>query len=178
MTNSYQSIEIEIGCGKGKFLLNRASENRQAFFVGIDKEKRWLKRGAERAERRRLENLKFIKGEAAQVLSLFPLECVSVFHIYFPDPWPKRHHHRRRLLSVDFFRLLHRHLKAKGLIEIATDDTDYFACIKKNIGEMNGAWKKIGETKNERPFPSSVRTNYEQKYHAEGKSLYYLELKK
>lgn len=178
MTNNYDSLEMEIGCGKGKFLVARAQENQNIFFVGVDQEKRWMKRGAERAKKRNLENLSFVKGEVTQVLSLFPPESISVFHIYFPDPWPKRRHRQRRLLSVDFLHFLHHYLQPKGLIEMATDDLDYFDCIKKMVREMNGTWEKIRKAQNERLFPSSAQTNYERKYQMQGKRLYYLELQK
>ncbi len=178
MTNDYDSLEMEIGCGKGKFLVARAQENPHIFFVGIDCEKRWMKRGAARAQRRGLENVKFIKGDVRHLLSLFPLESIAVFHIYFPDPWPKRRHQKRRLLTAGFLTVLHRYLKPAGLVEIATDDEDYFKQIKKIIHELNGAWKTMSEAKNERLFPSSVITNYERKYRLQEKNLRYLELQK
>lgn len=178
MTNRYDGFEVEIGCGKGKFLVARAQENKQIFFIGLDKAKKWMKRGASRAQKRKLENIKFIKGDVWRILEILPLESVSVFHIYFPDPWPKRRHHPRRILTADLLHRLHRHLKSFGLIEIATDDLDYFRHIKKVIEGMNGTWKRVREAQNERLFPSSVATNYERKFQAEGKNLNYLELQK
>lgn len=179
MTNNDHSLEVEIGCGKGKFLVARAEENPHIHFIGIEKANRFLRRGIQKREKRELENLEFMKGDVRQILKekILP-ESVEVFHIYFPDPWPKRRQRKRRLLTAEFFHLLHSRLKHCGLIEIATDFFDYFQEIKKTIEGMHGVWSQMRETQNERLFPSQVQTNYERKYQMEGKSLYYLELQK
>jgi len=177
--NNNKALEVEIGCGKGKFLVARAEENPHIHFLGIDKAGKWMKRGARRSERKGLNNLVFLKGDVREILNKeLKLQSVSVFHIYFPDPWPKRRHRRRRLLSEDFFKKLHTLLKPEGLIEIATDDEDYFSDIKKVVEKTEIAWGKISETVNQRPFPAILRTNYEIKYEAQGKPLYYLEFQK
>ena len=179
VASNSQTWEVEIGCGKGKFLLARAEENPKTFFIGIDKAGKWMKKSAARLEKKRLNNLKFIKGDVREVLEkIIPKKSVDVFHIYFPDPWPKRRHNKRRTLDGDFFLLLHERLKSKGLIEIATDYLDYFNAIKKVLSQSKIAWKKNRETINERLFCAETKTNYELKYTAARRDLYYLELQK
>lgn len=176
------SLEIEIGCGKGKFLVARAAAFPEIQFLGIDKALRFMRLGAARAEKRQLANLKFVRGNVLEILErdVAP-QSVNVFHLYFPDPWPKRRHRHRRLLTAEFFRRLHERLVNGGLIEIATDFEDYFSEIKQTVGSGAAGgvvWGCIRESVNERLFPAVAQTNYELKYQKEGRPIYYLELQK
>ncbi|MBI4124831.1 MAG: tRNA (guanosine(46)-N7)-methyltransferase TrmB [Deltaproteobacteria bacterium] len=177
MTNNGTALEVEIGCGKGKFLVARAQVNPHIRFIGIDKSIKWMRRGIRRSERQGLANLVFLKGWVLEILEKEIADAsVSVFHIYFPDPWPKRRHHKRRLLQNGFFSLLRQKLKPGGLVEVATDDADYFEAIKKETALCALPWGGVREGRNERLFPSDVKTNYELKYEADGRELFYLEL--
>ena len=172
-------VEIEIGCGRGKFLVARSSERPEINFIGLDRAGKWMKRGIRRAGNRKLSNIRFIKAEAVRFLEeRIPLESVSIFHIYFPDPWPKRRHHGRRTVNADFLRQLHARLLSGGLIEIATDNADYFTAMKKSIAATVNLWENVRETVNERIFEAVMKTNYELKYEAAGKPLFYAELRK
>ena len=124
-------VEIEIGCGKGKFLIGRSQAHPEIQFLGIDRVGKWMKIGAKRSEKRNLPNLRFLKSDIRLILEKVPPEGVSVFHIYFPDPWPKRRHRKRRLVNAGFLLLLWEKLRPGGLIEMATDDLDYFTAMKK-----------------------------------------------
>lgn len=172
-------VEVEIGCGKAKFLIARAVEYPQINFLGIDFVWKWMKFAVERTEKRALANIKFLRGEAGEIVehALAP-ESVSIFHIYFPDPWPKRRHRKRRLVTAEFFRVLHARLGAVGLIEMATDDDDYYHQMQKAAVQCGIPWRKVRSDTRDRLFPASVKTNYEIKYEAAGRTLHYLELEK
>lgn len=175
-----QPLEIEIGAGRGRFLLHRAAAHPDRNFLGIDYRWRFLRQGAERAEKRGLANLLFFKAEAQEVVPhLVPLESVAAFHIYFPDPWHKRKHHKRRLLTPDFFRVLHQRLESGGKLELATDNFDYLVAFKEALvvaGES--LWTRSSERRNERIVDPGVQTHFEAKYSRAGRDLYYLELVK
>ena len=171
-------VEVEIGCGKGKFLIFRAVENPGINFLGMDYAGKWMKIGQTRGEKKAIRNLKFIKGEAKLMLGRLRPESITVFHVYFPDPWPKRRHYKRRLLTPGFLRQLHGLLCQDGLIEIATDDRDYFSAIQSAVRETSGFWRLVREGVNERLAFGTTKTNYEIKYEAEKRPIYYLELKK
>jgi tRNA (guanine-N7-)-methyltransferase len=173
-------LEIEIGAGKGKFLMHRAMAEPGIDFVGIDYIWKYLKIGWQRVQRRGLENILLFKAEAHEfVTHLVPDESVSVFHIYFPDPWHKRRHNKRRLLTPDFFQLLYRRLQPGGLLEIATDNLDYVAAFKAALIDAGESlWSHTRETFNERIMNPEFKTNFELKYETEGRNLYYLELQK
>jgi tRNA (guanine-N7-)-methyltransferase len=172
-------VEIEIGCGKGKFLLARAIEQPDINFIGVDIVWKWMKYGVERSEKHGLGNIKFHKGDVRELIRHgIPDVSVSIFHIYFPDPWPKRRHRKRRLVTFDFLRLLHPKLSEAGYIEIATDYEDYFIHMRAAVAHSGIAWREVTETSNERLFGAGSKTNYEIKYEAAGRDLFYLELRK
>jgi len=173
-------LEVEIGAGKGRFLLHRAEANPDINFVGFDYIWKYLKVGWERAQKRDLPNLLFFKAEANEVVEhLIPDASVSIFHVYFPDPWHKRRHHKRRLLTPEFFKLLHRRLEPGGKLEIATDNFDYMIAFKSSFVEAGETlWSDIRSTVNERIMNPEFTTNFELKYKTEGRDLYYIELRK
>ena len=173
-------LEVEIGSGKGKYLLARAQLEPEINFVGFDYIWKYLKIGWARAQKRELENLLFFKAEAVDVIThLTPGECVSIFHIYFPDPWHKRKHHKRRYMTDDFVRMLHNRLVPGGRIEIATDNFDYYMWLRRTLVEAGeDLWSRTRSQENERILNPEIKTNFELKYEAEGRDLYYLELQK
>ena len=177
---SRQPFELEIGSGKGRFLLERAEKHPERNFLGIDYAWRFLREGHARIAPRRLENLRFYKAEASDVVhQLIPDETVEIFHIYFPDPWPKRQQRKRRLLTPDFFKLLHRRLVRSGRLELATDNFEYLIAFKKALVEAGDTlWSGVRESQNERLLDPEILTHFEAKYRREGRVLYYIELTK
>ena len=172
-------VEMEIGCGKGKFLVARAIENPGTNFLGIDRVSKFMNIGKMRAQKRALPNIQFLRAEARAFLTgAIAPASVSIFHIYFPDPWPKRRHQARRVFTPQLLELLHARLVPGGLVEIATDEKDYFAAMKKTIAATAQLWENVREAVNERILDGMNKTNYELKWSAEGRPLYYTELKK
>lgn len=170
-------VEIEIGCGKGKFLVGRAQTFPDRNFLGIDRVGKYMKIGIHRSRKRGLEHLVFMKVEARSFLEFhIPDRSIHLFHIYFPDPWPKRRHHKRRLIDADFMRLLERKLVDGGLVEIGTDDAAYYEQIRESLETTKELWKHRRETRNERILGGDLKTNYELKFEAAGRTLYYMEL--
>lgn len=171
-------FELEIGSGKGRFLLERAAKHPERNFLGIDYAWRFLREGNQRAEKRALKNLFFYKAEASDVVQLLvPDDSVDIFHVYFPDPWPKRQQRKRRLLTPEFFRLLHRRLVPGGRLELATDNFEYLVFFKKALVEAGDAlWRDARESRNQRLLDPEILTHFEAKYRREGRLLYYMEL--
>jgi len=180
MFESKRPLEMEIGAGKGRFLMHRAMEVPEHNFIAFDYIWKYLKVGWQRVQKRGLDNMLCFKAEASEVVPhLVPDESIEIFHIYFPDPWHKKKHNKRRLLTPDFFKLLHRRLNAGGRIEIATDNFDYMIAFKSSLVEAGDTlWANVRETKNERILNPEFKTNFELKYEAAGRDLFYLELEK
>ena len=173
---SVHALEVEIGCGRGKFLLDRAGLHPEINFLGIDRVAKWMRRSTLRAEKQQIGNLLFVKSDVREVLLQIPAGSVSVFHIYFPDPWPKRRHRSRRLVTPDFLALLSHRLGPGGLVEMATDDADYFLQMKKSAEQTQVFWGPV-RASDGRLF-GGVSTHYENRFASRSLPLYYLELKK
>lgn len=124
-------LEVDVGCGKGRFLTARAAAHPEANFLGIDRLLLRLRKISKRLLRHGLSNVRLLRLEAAYAVRyLLPPRSVSVFYVFFPDPWPKRRHHRRRLFCPQFLDDLHRTLQPNGRVHVATDHLEYFAAIE------------------------------------------------
>lgn len=171
-------VEMEIGCGKGLFLVLCAEAFSEKNFLGIDIAGKWMRKGDQKREKRNLSNLQFMKVETRLFLHRIPSESISMFHVYFPDPWPKKRHHKRRIVNAEFLRALHKKLVAGGSVQIATDDRPYYLFMKEVLEEVSSEWSRVRETENERIMYPEFKTNYEMKWQQEGRNLYYIELVK
>ena len=177
--SSGQPVEIEIGCGKAKFILARAEENPAIQYMAFDRVTKWMKAGIRRSDDKQLSNLTFFRAEARELLEkCIPEERIQAFYILFPDPWPKRRHRHRRLITSSFIQAVTKRLVSGGKIYLATDHTGYFEEIKHAVDESKIRWKEKQERMNERDSLGLVRSNFEAKYEMHGKDLFYLELVK
>ena len=173
-------LEIEIGSGKGTFLVQQATQVPGVNFLGIEYAKSFWMYAADRCRRHNLVNVRVLHTEAGMfVRNYIPGGCARQVHIYFPDPWPKKRHHKRRLIQEPFLRELHRILEPQGLVRIATDHEDYFAWMREHIARVPELFAQL-------PFdrpPSAgagelVGTNFERKYRREGRPFHALILKR
>ena len=121
-------LEVDLGCGDGTFLAALAERNPDRDFLGVERlAGRW--RGASRKiGQRQLSNARILRLDILHAVQhLFPRESVDIFHLLFPDPWPKRRHQNRRVVSEEFLRAASRALAPSGELRIATDQAEYFA---------------------------------------------------
>lgn len=131
---SDRPVEVDVGCGKGRFLLARAAAHPDVQFLGIDRMLVRIRKVDKRIQRLALANVKLLRLEAFYSLHyLVPAHRVRTFYIYFPDPWPKRRHHKRRLFDAEFLDILWSRLQPGGTVQVATDHLDYFAEIRKRL---------------------------------------------
>ena len=125
------SLEIDLGCGKGRFLAARALQNSNTNYLGVDRLLVRLRKAERKISRLGLANVRLLRVEVSYAVEhLLPQDSVSVCYIFFPDPWPKRRHHRRRLIDDDFLHSLNRAMRRGGKIHIATDHMNYFEEIR------------------------------------------------
>ncbi|MGO9409878.1 MAG: tRNA (guanine(46)-N(7))-methyltransferase TrmB [Spirochaetia bacterium] len=123
-------LEVEIGCGNGHFLCEYAAERREATLVGIDIKKKRCLKAQDKAERRGYRNVVIINASAEKVLQDLPGGSVDAFHIYFPDPWPKSRHRKRRFFTMGNLLIMHNLLKEGGRLHFGTDFFDYYIQAK------------------------------------------------
>lgn len=128
------ALEVDLGSGKGRFLLARAARHPEFFYLGIDCLLLRILRVEREARRRQLANVRLMYVESCYAVSyLLPPRSVAAYYIFFPDPWPKRRHHRRRLFDEGFLNALDKTLIPGGAIHVTTDHMDYFESIRKTF---------------------------------------------
>jgi len=165
-------VELEIGLGKGTFLLARARARPELNFLGLERAEAYCLYAADRCRRAGLTNVRLLCCDAGSFFhSCLPEQSLWRVHIYFPDPWPKQRHHRRRLIQPRFSYNLCQTLRLGGQLLIVTDHLDYFRQI---LTSLNGAFCLASI-----PFPGIagangllVGTNFARKYLAEGRVFY------
>tara|TARA_B100001094_G_scaffold311103_1_gene346427 strand:- start:51 stop:653 length:603 start_codon:yes stop_codon:yes gene_type:complete len=159
-------VEIEIGIGKGRFLIDAAQRNPDSNFLGIEWAMKYLRLAHKRALNSNLSNMRFLRADAREFVEFFlPANSVHAFHIYFPDPWPKKRHHKRRLINPEFRIEVERTLRPGGLIWLATDHSEYFGAIME-VFEDSSTLEPI------ELCWVGAKTNYEQKYLDKGKLIF------
>jgi tRNA (guanine-N7-)-methyltransferase len=130
-----QPLEIELGSGDGSFLAQYAALHPARNFVGVERLLGRLRKLDRKARRLGLDNVRAVRIEAAYFLEfLLPPGSAQAVHVYFPDPWPKRRHHKHRLVNERFPSLVRQALAGGGVVYLRTDDADYFARMKEVFG--------------------------------------------
>ena len=162
-------VELEIGSGKGLFLIEAARARPEIDFIGIERAEKWFRRAAERIHRSGLPNIRLVRWDAFDFLARWVVPgSAAVVHVYFPDPWPKKRHARRRLLQESLYHLCARALPPEGELRVASDVDGYFTGA---IAEITG----LGPFRRE-PWPEAeeggLPTNYAMKYRQEGRALH------
>jgi tRNA (guanine-N7-)-methyltransferase len=127
-------LEIEVGSGKGLFLQNASLRNPNHNFVGIEVSLKYARFTAARLAKRRINNALVVHGDALRVFrELVPAESLAAVHVYFPDPWWKARHHKRRVFNETFLKDVVRTLKPGGRLHFWTDVQEYFDSTLKLI---------------------------------------------
>ncbi len=126
-----QPIELDLGCGKGRFLLARAAAHPGVNFLGVDRMLGRIRKVDNRARRLDLGNIRLLRMEGYYATTyLLPPASIRTCYIFFPDPWPKKRHHEHRMFNPHFMDALHRALVPGGVLHFATDHLPYFADVR------------------------------------------------
>jgi tRNA (guanine-N7-)-methyltransferase len=180
-------LELEIGSGKGTFLVQHAKLYPDTDFLGIEWAKAFWRYAADRARRHNFHNVRLLRCDADLFIRHYvPEHTFNQIHIYFPDPWPKKRHHKRRLIHADFLRELHRVLgpvQAHGssggandstspCIHIATDHADYFDWMQEHAAKVTDLFdRQPFQSPKSAPQGELVGTNFERKYRQQGRTF-------
>ncbi len=120
-------LEVEVGSGKGLFLRNAAAAHPERGFLGVELIRKYARFAAAGLAQRELGNAKVVAGDAARLFrEMLPDESLACVHVYFPDPWWKRRHMKRRIMREDFVSDVHRVLQPGGCLHFWTDVAEYF----------------------------------------------------
>jgi len=186
-------IYLELGCGKGKFILTHAASNPGINYIGIEGQESIVLRALERLMQMDLANARFAKTFIQEIRDCFAENEIDGLYLNFSDPWPKERHAKRRLTHRARLESYKRILKKGAFIEIKTDNDNLFDFTLEEIGycdlqmvvcsrnlhcldniEMADQTYEIGSK--ERQTAREIMTEYEEKFHAAGKNINYIKI--
>jgi len=159
-----QPVEVELGSGDGSFLAQYARLHPERNFLGVERLLGRARKLERKALRAGLTNLRIIRLEAGYLTQyLLPHHSVEVFHIYFPDPWPKKKHHKNRLINERFVQILAQILIPAGWVHIRTDDAGYFDWIQTAFASNTGFVRQSPP-----PELLQLKTDFELEFNQKG----------
>ena len=162
-------IHIEIGMGKGRFLMTLASQNPNVNYVGIERVPTVLYKALKKQEELKLPNLRLMAFNADEINEVFEKDEVERIYLNFSDPWPKDRHAMRRLTSPRFLKLYDEFLKKDGFIEFKTDNRNLFDYSLEAAGEAGWKTRDITyDLHNSEYAEGNIMTEYEEKFSSMG----------
>jgi tRNA (guanine-N7-)-methyltransferase len=166
-------LELEIGSGKGTFLVQQAASEPETNFLGIEWAGEFFRYAADRMRRRQLTNVRMLHDDAAEFIThRLPDGVCAVVHIYFSDPWPKKRHHKRRVVQDETLRQFHRVLEPGGELRLVTDHNELWQWYLEHAERSTNLFERT-----EFASPTSagdgevVGSNFERKFVKEGRSF-------
>ena len=168
-------LEVDLGCGDGAFLTAMAAENPSRDYLGVERMFGRVRGACKRIARLGLTNARILRVEIPHAVEqLLPAASVDVFHLLFPDPWPKRRHHCRRVFTGDLLRAVARALTPDGTFRVATDDVEYFQEMRRVLRGV-----EFFAASTEPPISSPLPgTTFEKRFVERGLEIHRLVLRK
>ena len=169
-------VHIEIGMGKGQFIMQLAKDHPDINYIGIERYSSVLLRALQKMEVEPLPNIRFLCMDASMITEVFDKEEVAKIYLNFSDPWPKERHAKRRLTSRQFFERYDKILARNGVVEFKTDNDDLFAFSMEEVAEAG--WTLDAHTFDLHHEPvlkeGNVMTEYEEKFSSLGHPIHKL----
>ena len=171
-------LELEIGSGKGTFLVRQAAQSPQSNYIGIEYAKAFWRYASDRCRRRGLGNVRIVYIDAALFVRHYvPPASLHRVHVYFPDPWPKKRHHKRRLIQEPFLRGLWDKLQPNARVNLATDHHGYYQWMLEHAERVSSLYTLCPfEPPDSADSQELVGTNYERKYRLEDRAFFAMTL--
>lgn len=171
-------FEVEIGAGKGTFLVQQSALEQETNFLGIEWAGEFYRYAADRARRHELANVRILHADATEFIKFWcPDGIADVIHLYFSDPWPKKRHHKRRVVQDATIAQMHRLLRTGGEVRLVTDHDGLWSWYEEHAERNTSLFER-----NEFEPPASasgdelVGTNFERKFAREGRPFHSMTL--
>lgn len=171
--NSYEKFFLEIGFGRGEHLTKNAELNQNIGFIGCEPFENGVVNALQDIREKNLQNVRIYNGDARILLEKLKPNSIARFYILFPDPWPKKRHHKRRILSKEFIENLQN--KHTGELVVATDCRDYMLEIINHFKGLKITCSDDLELLSQKP-DWFLETRYEQKALGQGLKCYYMKV--
>ena len=166
-------VELEVGFGKGLFLLTASEHHPERNFLGIEIERKYHLLTANRIAKRERKNVRVICGDAKVFLPNFvPEQSISALHVYFPDPWWKNRHRKRRLFTEEFSQQCERILQPGGIFHLVSDVEEYFLIMTEIMSHRTLLMRQPPPEVKSPDHDLDYLTNFERKYRKEGRPIY------
>ena len=168
---------LEIGCGKGQFIVKQAINNPNNLYIGIDKSPTIIYKAIKKIEKEKLilTNLYFINCDVKKIFDFFKHKKFTKIFINFCDPWPKKRHEKRRLTSLSFLHLYKKILKKKGIVEFKTDNDSLYHftlnVLQKNNFKIVYSTTDLYKNLNNKFNHNNISTEYEDKFFKKNKNI-------
>ena len=167
---------LEIGCGKGKFIIENAERNPDINYIAVEKVSDVILLAAEKANERELKNIKFMICDAKGLTEVFPPHSVDFIYLNFSDPWPKAGHYKRRLTYKAFLDVYRQILKEDGAIFFKTDNAGLFEFSLEQFTEDGWRLENVTYDLHNSEFAKdNIMTEYEKNFSEKGFNIHRLE---
>lgn len=170
-----QPIELELGSGKGQFIIEKAQQNPERNFIAMELQPVAAAMILKKQLQAQLPNLQILVANGRQLPELFATGEISKLYLNFSDPWPKTRHEKRRLTAPNFLKLYQSILPAQGVVEFKTDNQGLFEYSLGSFNHYGMEFDKISLNLHQSPWAeNNIMTEYEAKFSQKGQPIYYL----
>ena len=168
-------IHLELGMGRGDFIINMALAYPQINFIGLEISDSQMVKAVERLVNKKLPNLKLINADAINIPNIFGKE-IDTIYLTFSEPWPKKIDEKKRFTHINFLKLYDRIFKRHKHIILKTDNKGFFAYSLETLSQYWYSFERVSLDlhHNEIPIPN-IMTDFEKRYYEEGRPIYYLD---
>lgn len=165
-------IRVEVGTGKGQFIIEMAKRNPEINFIGIELREQVLIKAVKKASEYNMDNLKFLLTNAINLADIFEASSINRLYLNFSDPWPKNRHYKRRLTHRNFIEIYNVILESNSWVEFKTDNIILFQFTLNELAELKFPMKKITlDLHNDIDFENNIMTEYEEKFSEKGNKI-------
>ncbi len=177
--NNNNKTCVEIGMGKGKFIIEMALNNPNLNFIGLEKYSSVILQATKKLENMDyIPNLKLINADATNLLSMSNEKTIDLIYFNFSDPWPKKRHSERRLTSNTFLKKYDNIFKKNKEIVMKTDNIDLFAYSLETLSQNGYVLEKVSLDLHNSDIENNIMTEYEQKFVSKNVKINFLTAKK
>ncbi len=179
LITNYKTINLEVGCGKGKFIYEKALNNPNGLYVGIEKQASIIVQASDKNKNNELKNLKYYYGDINNLIDNKILKNkVDKIYLNFSDPWPKKRHEKRRLTYKTFLDIYYKLLKDDGIVELKTDNKSLFEYSIISMANYKKWYFEQLYLDLHSEEIDNIKTEYEEKFSQKGFDIKYLKVKK